>query len=266
MHKKLDEYHTGWACADNLATGRVNLIPHALTCITSTKSRLEPVIWNVTSNGFAAGNTMDEAIIHGVFEILERDALHRWSQFRAIDRDGYLLRHDSISDDQASSILLQLKQAGHSVKIWHLPSLLGHAFQCAIHDMDMDSPYSVVTGSGAHIDKNVALLRALLEAIQLRVALVSGARDDIFSAYYAKQRLIKKALFQQGATISPGVLNFDELGQKQSFDNFAQLKNTVVQHLHTSGFDVLVCDHTKPEINIPVVQVFIPGMHFASRG
>lgn len=265
LHEKLDEYPIGWVQAINEEMGQKYLIPHGLTCIASTKSRKESLIWNITSNGFAAGNTMDEAIIHGIFEVLERHALYGWSQFSAIKRDGHLLLDDSVSDDQASSVILKLKHAGHIVKIWYLPSLIGHAFQCAIYDMDMDSPYTVITGSGAHIDKRVALLRALLEAIQLRVALISGARDDIFNEYYAKQRLMKKALSQQDVPSPSGVLHFDELGQAQHFDTFTQLKNIVVQKLHHCGFQVLVCDHTKPEINIPVVQVFIPGMHFASR-
>lgn len=266
LHAKLDEHRTGWVQAINVETGKECLIPYELTGITSTESRVGSLIWKVTSNGFAAGNTMNEAIIHGIFEVLERHALYGWSQFPTTERDDHLLLHDSISDGQAKKILLKLKHAGHHVKIWYLPSLIGHAFQCAIYDMDMDSPYSVITGSGAHIDKNVALLRALLEAVQLRVALVSGVRDDTFNAYYAKQRLMKKALSQQGAPLPSGVLNFGELGQTQHFDNFTQLRNIVVQKLHGCGFQVLAYDHTKSEINIPVVQVFIPGMHFASRG
>ena len=51
-------------------------------------------------------------------------------------------------------------------------------------------------------------------------------------------------------------------GAEKTTLNTSTKKIQILQILKTHGFhQVLMVNHTKPELNIPVVQIFIPGMH-----
>ncbi|HLX53043.1 MAG TPA: YcaO-like family protein, partial [Aquella sp.] len=105
---------------------------------------------------------------------------------------------------------------------------------------------------------SIALFRAITEAIQARLAYITGVRDDIFIDYYKKMRMndkkfILKALPLEGKCYA----NCISLPVKDVNSNVSAILKILLDNHYKQIF---VIDHTKPELMIPVVQVFIPSM------
>ena len=120
-------------------------------------------------------------------------------------------------------------------------------------------------GLGSHLCKEVALLRAVTEAIQTRLTYIAGSRDDILKADYS---IIEFRSFQEIAR------NQTVPKSNQPAQDFAEIPSLETDSLdldvqrqldllHRNGIDqVIMVDLTKPEYDIPVVRVVIPGMEF----
>ena len=135
----------------------------------------------MSTNGLASGNNWLEAVIHGLSEAIERDAAAR---FELDPGDWMSARIDlsSVDDPDCRTLIEMFERAGIMVAAWDITSPMGlPAFLC--HALELDTGPRLVPrpadGQGCHLDKAVALMRALTEAAQARVTVISGARDDI---------------------------------------------------------------------------------------
>ena len=87
----------------------------------------------------------------------------------------------SVDDPICQEILGKLERAGLSVAVWDITSDIEiAAFACFIVPRDDSAMWhcSVASGYGCHPARQVALLRALTEAAQARLTVISGLRDD----------------------------------------------------------------------------------------
>ncbi|MDO8954572.1 MAG: YcaO-like family protein [Gammaproteobacteria bacterium] len=249
-----------WIEATEIVSNNKFFIPHCLIDLDSTMFHPEYSYLCISSNGLAAGNTSEEAICHALYELIERDALLEWKKLDAASRLATQLDIESIDANELRLLIKQISQAGISLKVWDITSSIGiPAYQCAIYENNPLRKLGISTGSGAHLSKEIALSRAITEAVQSRVVMISGSRDDVFQDFYAAQSKISDVLCttsiangarQYSACISPTyALSLSE--------NIDQIKQNLVSCGHKQ---ILVFDHTKPEIDIPVVQVFVPGL------
>ncbi len=115
------------------------------------------------------------------------------------------------------------------------------------------------SGIGAHPDPVVALSRALTEAAQSRLTIISGSRDDISpTSYYLelKNRFISEAFnIQSGERMFPS--NSKPLAKRFLDQDLKGIINALVE----KGYDkVLLADLSKPGLGVSVVKVIIPGM------
>ena len=114
-------------------------------------------------------------------------------------------------------------------------------------------------GSGCHLSKDIALARALTEAAQSRLTLISGSRDDLFPDVYVPA--------DEGAPGTPSrpALDFGERQSPPLGTTFAEDLATTIRLLHAAGFPrVIAVDHTT-ELAIPVVNVVVPGARESER-
>src|SRR5439155_13303612 len=72
------------------------------------------------SNGLASGNTFAEATLHGLCELVERDALALWQHRTQEYRDGTRVDLASVDDSTCHEVLGLLAVAGGSVGVWNL--------------------------------------------------------------------------------------------------------------------------------------------------
>jgi YcaO-like protein with predicted kinase domain len=131
-----------------------------------------------SSNGLASGNHLLEAIVHGLWEVIERDVRARWMLRDQAARDATRVDPASIDDSDCRLVLDRLDHAGVAVAIWDVASDAGiPCFTCSIIDREEHPlrPLFGASGSGCHAVRSIALLRALTEAAQARLTLITGA-------------------------------------------------------------------------------------------
>ena len=124
------------------------------------------------SNGCAAGNTLEEAIVQGFLELVERDAYAIWWYNRLSRAELDLGQFDNsyVRDLQA-----QLAETGRRLWVLDVTTDLGIPSFVAIAHWMSDGKENIEFGSGAHFDARIAVLRALTELNQfLSIGLMGG--------------------------------------------------------------------------------------------
>lgn len=218
-----------------------------------------------TTNGLAAGNSIDEAALHAVCEIIERDAHALWqfssSRWRA--RTGVALA--SVDDPTALGYLERLRRADIDVRVWSIASDIAvPAFLCRISDAraGREPRLGRFFGAGCHPDRAVALCRALTEAAQSRLTAIVGARDDIDPMIYRLMGWhapIADALARAGEAHQARI-DFTTIPSFASTRVGADLAATLAR-LEAAGVkDVVAVDLTRPELGVPVVRVLAPEL------
>lgn len=167
-----------WDQVTGLVTQTPSWLPVDIIWL-AQRTKTQFALFQSSTNGLAAGATKDDAILQGLYELIERDAMSCYEV--ACDRGfkmsaifpsniGERLRH-LISKVESSS-------TGIQAVFYDLRSdCKVPAYACQLFPND-DS--GVFAGYGCHVDPQIALERALLEAIQSRAVYIVGARDDLF--------------------------------------------------------------------------------------
>ncbi|GAA4639133.1 YcaO-like family protein [Actinoallomurus vinaceus] len=170
-----------WIQARTVAERTPVLVPR-----TAVRMGHPPAGWRVpgfmeTSNGLASGNTVAEATVHALYEVVERDAVDGLRRVPA-PRRRYI-DPVSVSEGHCAELVERVSRAGAWLELEHAPSRMG--VPCVVaHLWHEDSPASIMFGAGAHADPAVALSRAITEAVQARLTHITGTRDDLTSAAY----------------------------------------------------------------------------------
>ncbi len=88
---------------------------------------------------------------------------------------------------EANELIGTIRAADLNLAVWDTTSEIGVAsFICRIAEPEGADPmpYELLDAAGCHPVREVALARAILEAVQGRATMISGARDDLFYNYY----------------------------------------------------------------------------------
>jgi len=228
----------------------LSLIDLNTTPLNSAGSRGE---FCASTNGLAAGNTFEEALCHALYEVIER---HCWTNSdanppRYIDLSSITTPHLRSLLDHIDPTVMRL-QVNDITDELNVP-----AFVANLYDLSGVHGVGTFTGAGAHLSSEVAFSRAVTEVIQSRLTFISGSRDDLYpSVYHAIKSQARShiGLIPEEKTLFP----FIETDVPRDF-------NACIQHLlnrlkQIELDQVIVYDHTRPEIDIPVVHVIVPGM------
>jgi len=213
-----------------------------------------------SSNGLASGNHRDEALVHAICEVIERDAEALWrasADFRRLDLS-------TVTDPTCSNLIDAITSANMEIAAWDITSDVGiPAYGCLIlpaSDLPDWATVGVHDGFGCHLSPAVALARAITEAAQTRLTYIAGSRDDVFPDDI--RRANDPAIFnqvRQDLTQIPARERFrpEPVPTQSLSDDVAVLAHS----LSAVGVrDIICCDLTRPELNIPVVKVLIPGL------
>ena len=115
------------------------------------------------SNGSAAGNTTEEAILQGFLELVERDAVALWWYNRA-RRPAIAL--DSFDEPYIGRLTAFLRARQRDLWVLDVTSDLNIP-ACVAVSRRTDWPEEhIMLGFGAHLDARIAVLRALTELTQ----------------------------------------------------------------------------------------------------
>jgi YcaO-like protein with predicted kinase domain len=214
-----------------------------------------------SSNGLASGNHLLEAIVHGICEVIERDATTLWHRLDMPARASTRMDLRTVEDEACREVVGRLEQAGFAVAAFETTTDVGvPAFCCAILDEGRPQAHGGI-GAGCHPARAIALLRALCEAVQVRMTYISGSRDDLEAKEYQRATMAQRlrglrALMRTG----DGGRAFAEVPDRD-FPSLADDLDWLLERLSAVGVrEVAIVDLTRPEMGLPVVRVVIPGL------
>jgi oxazoline/thiazoline synthase len=221
-----------------------------------------PAAFHADSNGCAAGNTLEEAIVQGFLELVERDSYAIWWYNRSQRAQVDLAHFD---DSYARDLQSQLADQGRKLWVLDITSDLGVPTYVAIVHWMQNGHENIEFGSGAHFSPRIAMLRALTELNQfLSIGLMGGASGEKPSLDGTNPLRLQDYPF-----LTP---NNDPAIQPSTDPQFGLHHSTreqvdaCVDIARRAGYDFLALDQTRPDVGVSVVRVIVPGLrHFYRR-
>lgn len=229
----------------------------------------DAIVWEASSSGAACGCSLEEAILGGICEVVERDAVMiTWL-------------------DQLPAPRLRLEEIGHPHVAYALERIACTSYQLVINDVATDialptflatlfnqnnvPPFSVVA-SACGLDKNRAILKSIIElmhGIQATQTILKLYPN--FDLDQETHTLEEHTLLYAKYDLRDRLAFLTENCETRSWDAIPQLTTgrvtsdieLCVQILEEQGYEVVVVDITPPEIvecGLFVVKVVIPGM------
>ena len=252
---------TAWVESVCLSDGETVLVP--FECVHTDGRLPEPAGsgWFVsTSNGLASGNTVAEAQIHSLCEVIERDAVTLWRL--GGDVEATTIDADSVTDPVCLDLLGRLRAADLAVLLHDATSDIGiTTIHCTLFEQNPEGPLAVYTtcGMGCHLSPAIAVARALTEAAQSRLTLISGARDDVGRSCYRPLPNHDRHLASLRRASTAARRAFGDLCDL-STQTLEQDLDIIIAALLRLGFEPCWVDLTKPGIGIPVGRAMVPGL------
>ena len=219
-------------------------------------------VYHADSNGCAAGNTVEEAIVQGFLELVERDAYAIW-WYNRLQRPQVDL--SQYGDSYIRDLQTQFADIGRRLWVLDVTSDLEVPTFVAITYWIDNGKENIEFGSGAHFDPRIALLRTLTELNQfLAIGHMGGAKPDKSSLDGTNPFRLQDHPFLTPGNDPAAVST--SLGAKfRDLDTREQV-TACVQLAKRAGLDFLVLNQTRPDIEVPVVRVVVPGLrHFYRR-
>ena len=220
------------------------------------------------SNGNAAGNTLEDAILQGLLEVVERDSAGIWWYNRLLRPEVEL---STFSEAYFIELCEHYRQAGRSLRVLDITADLQIPVFAAISSM-VDGGGPVLLGFGCHPDARLAVARALTEMNQTFLTaftLETNARTLLAAVDEETRKWMKTVTLANQPHLSPDpvaprrtALDYEKWSNLDICDAISKCQRIVEKE----GLEMLVLDQTRPDIGLPVVKVIVPGLrHFWAR-
>lgn len=247
-----------WIEGRDLNDGRTRLVPFELVSARFTIDQ-PPGSWcfAASTNGLASGNSPLEAIAHGLYEAIERDAIALW--LHGAQPTSAARARDPASIDAAMplDLLDRCRRAGLRAALWNASSDI--AMPVIVCLLQSESEGVVDMGSGCHADREIALLRAISEAAQARLTRIAGAREDVGDDAYPGDPLQgaggRTSWFPDRARAEFAALP-SPAGPTLRGDVACVLAALAQRGLN----EVIHVDLTQPRFGVPVARVIVAGL------
>lgn len=224
----------------------------------------EGVCLGVDTNGLAAGNNFTEAAVHGLSELIERDAASIYD-FARLHADAAGIGPAPVVDPgtlpaREAEIWERLGARGRQVELLDLTHDLGvPVFRAVLSDSGFPGAEGQIRqfeGFGCDLDAANALGRALCEAAQSHTGVLIGARDSFEAgpppAARGTEGLVRRLLAPVGTVPFSATTAPEDLHQRLII---------LLDRLHAAGLRrCVIVDLTRPDLGIPVVRMLVPGL------
>jgi len=219
------------------------------------------VKWISSTNGLAAGNTIEEAIIQGSCEIFERDAMIKnlkhltKNQCPNIDLN-------SIKDDTIQRILRYFKENNIEVIIKDIGQEIYPVYSVITFNKSLNPQYAGynMMKAGCSFNSVEAVTRCFTERMQ-------GTSFE----YEKEQGMVPKdanpdmylpLFFNNMCTLDlKNYTKTDTIPFKHEYINSTKMEiDQCIKIAKSLNTDLIFIDHTHPVFNLPVVRVIMPGI------
>ena len=258
--KGIDKLSLEWIKSKDIVSGNEYYIPANAIFHPYTHENNVESLFKSNTNGLASGNILEEAILHGMLEVIERDA---WSIFELTHKNYAQIDTESIESETIRDIISKFESEGIKIKLMDFTADIKIPTIAASADDTVTKDAGLLTlGMGTHLDPEVAVLRALTEVAQSRATQINGAREDTVRADFAREA---------------GYERMKRINRYYFKDEDEQIKLSDIENRSTSSITkdieivkdellandikkILYVDLTRPEIDVSVVRVVIPEM------
>ncbi len=216
-------------------------------------------LFSFHTNGLASGNTIEEAILHALFEDIERDA---WSiaEYKDYTNADVLIRDENSIPAQ---LIKKFNDQGIEIHLKDLTSDIGvTTIGAAADDTRTKDPELLTIGVGTHLNPEIAAIRAITEVAQSRTTHKHGMKINAQlqkvtqDMGYEKIKKVNHMWFGE----NPKKVYLEDMEDK-STDYVLDDIEIVLQSLMDAGFDQVICaDLTRPELGVPSVRMIVPGL------
>jgi bacteriocin biosynthesis cyclodehydratase domain-containing protein len=256
--QRFDEHaRIAWTPAWSLTDTAPRWLPTAL-CFYNADSPM----MRADSNGAAAGNNLEEAILQGFMELVERDAVALW-WYNRLSLPGVDLA--SFAEPYFERVVAEMAAQGRELWVLELPCDLQVPCYAAISRRVDHACEQIVFGLGAHLDATLALSRAITEHNQFlpHVSATSHPATSVAGRWYREARIEHERYL--APTAAAPRRRDDHPRYDASHDLEAELLRCA-QLVRARGLELLVQDHTRPDTDLCVAKVTVPGLrHFWAR-
>ncbi|HEX3592808.1 MAG TPA: YcaO-like family protein, partial [Pseudonocardiaceae bacterium] len=213
------------------------------------------------SNGNAAGTSLTDAVLQGLLEVVERDAVAIWWYNRtsapAVDLTAF-------AEPWLAALRAVYSELGREVWVLDVTSDLGIPTMVAVSRRSDNPVEDIMFGFGAHLDPRIALHRALTELNQLMPAVADASGGDGYGCDDSDAlRWWRHATVANQPYLLPDPAQpaRGPQGYKYSPCDDIRAEVELIRHrLESKGLELLVLDQTRPDVGIPVARVIVPGM------
>ena len=249
--------------AEDVRTSERLLVPAELVFL-PTPTHFGARYFGSNSNGLASGNTVAEATVHALAEVIERDI----SSFQSLDDRSVLVESGSLPPP-VSDIARAVAPRGLELHVRHLPNDFRMPFFCAaVSEPEGVDPVYVSAGFGCHPSHQIALARAVCEAFQSRLSFIHGGRDDLtarharFEGWAAKRRARYAARLRSKFKGGKARVSFEETeDHAEALNGIEAAQGVLLAALERNGFRrALRVTYTPADFPVQVVRVLVPGL------
>jgi len=181
-----------WEEALNIQNGASKLVPSDLLWLV-TRIKNQPLMYvQMGSNGMASGGSVEDAILSGLYECIERDA---WTLNQYLLDSGMLLTRSPLAavSEKIETCIRQIEAADLRLHLFDITNdYMVPVFSAIILDLSGRCA-GTFGGYGCHLNAEVAAIRAITEAAQARCCYISGARDDLFRRQFLLMKRMDQA-------------------------------------------------------------------------
>lgn len=252
-----DRRKIDWVAARSLRFGHERFLPAALVYLESDAAGNEMCV--ADTNGCAAGESVDDAIVRGFFEVIERDSIALWWYTRA-RRPAIDLA--SVRDPHVPAIVAAYADLGRDVWVLDLTTDTGIPCYAAVSRRTNGGPEQLLLGFGAGPDPTRAILHALAEMSQTVTLL--GLRGD--RPVPPSQPLLRDWLATATTAAHEYIVPSGSAVVPAAIDPaFAENPvEGVWQTLERLDADLFSVDLAHQHVGVPVAKVFVPGLRPAA--
>ncbi len=256
-----------WTPAYSVKTGSAIWVPaETVYCPFVNKPYRTRSLFISASNGLSSGSTYLEAVVHGLYELIERYYLAKMEQggvtveamFEDQVKERSVQAYLRVMGDEDQVQLYSIELPG----VRNLPMIMC----CLVADNTLHQGW----GCSPSIEMSVS--RAFSEAMQSRATVISGSRENMPSiesgARAAEESIFGKATQPEERTLSLKALRARAIDKR--FTSLDQEYQFVLAWLRARSLDnVIIANLTRQGIDVPVVKVLIPELavpsHFRTR-
>jgi len=240
------------------------------------------------SNGNASGNNLEEAILQGFFELVERDSVALW-WYNMLRKPGVNL--DSFNDPYFKEMEEYHRGMNREYWVLDITSDFGIPSFAAVSRRTDQQSEDIIYGFGCHFDPVLAALRAVTEMNQVLPGLTinsinvwkkaAGQGSQLTSSNSvgnnngeslpgrSLEKWFREATIANQPYLAPDrsrpLMKLTDYQNRATDDLLEDILicRRLVENL---GMDMLILDQTRPDIGLSVVKVIVPGMrHFWAR-